>query len=353
MSFEIDLKTSRKGGWVLLSKLGFLVVAVLGGAIGGRLTADSTRAVADTPIVPLSRISNVENVSSSLVSSSNDLTTTAISPARIVDTREGTFAYGGTKAPWGAEETRTVQGSGLASIPSNAVGLVLNITALNATSSDTFITIFPTNEKRPEASTLNPMPNEVSFNAATTLLQNGSFDVYNYSGTLDLIIDVTAYMTDSLSEDVSRLQTGERLFPLKPIAGVTYGLAGDTYSDWRNYSAGDPDGFFGAPVEPGRYSNNAEVVMEVGISPIQWDLKVCFRINSSTDGPIEESEVCADQNTPATAAGVVFLTSPRVHLPSGTLTVHAKVFKGPTISTCTYMNCSASMTYFGFRTFDD
>lgn len=243
MIFEIDLKTSRKGGWVLLSKLGFLVVAVLGGAIGGRLTADSTRAVADTPIVPLSRISNVENVSSSLVSSSNDLTTTAISPARIVDTREGTFAYGGTKVPWGAEETRTVKASGLASIPSSAVGLVLNITALNATSSDTFITIFPTSEKRPEASTLNPMPNEVSFNAATTLLQNGSFDVYNYSGTLDLIIDVTAYMTDRLSEDVSRLQTGERLFPLKPIAGVTYSVDGQNYSDWHNYAYGDPDGF--------------------------------------------------------------------------------------------------------------
>ena len=353
MSFEIDLKTSRNGGWVLLPKLGFLVVAVLGGAIGGRLTADSTRAVADTPIVPLSRISNVENVSSSLVSSSNDLTTTAISPARIVDTREGTFAYGGTKVPWGAEETRTVKASGLASIPSNAVGLVLNITALNATSSDTFITIFPTSEKRPEASTLNPMPNEVSFNAATTLLQNGSFDVYNYSGTLDLIIDVTAYMTDSLSEDVSRLQTGERLFPLKPIAGVTYSVDGQNYSDWHNYAYGDPDGFFGAPVEPGRYSSNAEVVMEVGVNTITRDLKVCFRINSSTDGPIEESEVCADQNTPETAAGIVFLTSPRVLLPSGTLTVHAKVVGGPTIDSCTYMNCSAIMNYFGFRTFDE
>ena len=43
--------------------------------------------------------------------------------------------------------------------------------------------------------------------AATVLLSNGTFDVYNYSGTIDLIIDVTAYLTRNIADDVLELQS--------------------------------------------------------------------------------------------------------------------------------------------------
>jgi len=336
----------------LAKALVIFVLAITGGAVGGKLSHSTSNDYAKEPIVPMADERTQTPSTSGSIAVTGELTTTAISPTRIVDTRIGSFSFGGDKKPWGPGETRTVQTAGLGSIPPDVVGVVLNVTALNSTSPDTFITVFPSDTSRPEASTLNPTPNEIAFNAATTLLTNGTFDVYNYSGSVDLIIDVTAYMTNALSADVSRLQTGERLFPLKGIAGVTFGLSGDIFTDWKNYATADPDGFFGAPVEPGRFSDNAEVVAEVAIVPITTDIEVCFRIHSTSDGPIEESQVCANRSTPVSAAGVVFLTTPRVPLPSGKLTVHAKVIKGPTIAQCTYMNCSASMTYLGFRTFD-
>ena len=335
----------------LLLKVGLVIVAILGALIIGRLSAGLQEVEVVKEQVPVTPLADERVSLNTNVSSSTELTTTAVSPIRIVDTRPGSFSYGGSKVPWAATETRKVQVTGLASIPVDAVGVILNITAVNATSNDSFITVFPSGSLRPEASTLNPKMNETSFNAATTLLADGSFDVYNYSGTIDLIIDVTAYMTNNLSEDVSRLRTGERLFPLKPIAGVSYSVDGDNYKDWRNYAFGDPDGFFGAPVEDGRYSSSAVVVMEVAIQPIIRDIKVCFRINSSTDGPVEESEVCADRNTPQSAEGVIFLTSPRVTLPSGKLTVHAKVTT-PLDTTCNY-TCNAILSYFGFVVFDN
>jgi len=293
-------------------------------------------------------------------SASSDLATTTITPVRILDTREGAAALAGSKVPWGALETRTVEAAGLGTIPEDAVGVVVNVTVLNATAPDTFLTLFPTGTSMPNASTINPQPNEVAFNAATVLLGgDGTFEIYNYSGTVDVIIDVTAYMTRTLADnvdevegDVGRLQTGEFLPSLKSIAGVVYSISSQ---EWENYSQADPDGFFGAPVPDGRYSESALVQMEVAINPItSEDFNVCFRINSSDEGLINESEVCADSSVEETADGVIFLKSPKVALPSGTLSVFAKISGDEVACAGGYMSpCSATMQYFGFRVYDN
>lgn len=184
----------------------FALLALGGGVIGGRMNSpeDTARkSQLDIPIIP---VGNPQTVSSG-GSPTGDLTTTAIAPIRIVDTRPGSFTYGGVKVPWGAEETRSVQAAGVSTIPADAVGIVVNITALNASTNDTFLTVFPTGSQRPVASTLNPVPGEIAFNAATVLLSNGTFDVYNYSGTVDLIIDVTAFLTRNIADDVLELQS--------------------------------------------------------------------------------------------------------------------------------------------------
>jgi hypothetical protein len=184
----------------------FALLALGGGVIGGRMNSSEDIAQNSELEIPIIPAGNPQTVSSG-GSPTGDLTTTAIAPIRIVDTRPGSFTYGGVKVPWGAEETRSVQAAGLSTIPSDAVGIVVNITALNATTKDTFLTVFPTGSQRPAASTLNPVPGEIAFNAATVLLSNGTFDVYNYSGTVDLIIDVTAYLTRNIADDVLELQS--------------------------------------------------------------------------------------------------------------------------------------------------
>lgn len=193
------LKRRTKGGLFALLALG-------GGIIGGRLGRSDEPVRTSEVEIPITPSDNLQNVTSA-GSSTGDLTTTAVAPIRIVDTRPKSFTYGGVKVPWGAQETRSVQAAGLATIPPDAVGVVVNITALNATADDTFLTVFPSGSLRPEASTLNPVPGEIAFNAATVLLNNGAFDIYNYSGTVDVIIDVTAYLTRNIADDVLELQS--------------------------------------------------------------------------------------------------------------------------------------------------
>ena len=193
--------------WKRRTKVAIFALLALGaGVIGGRMNSSEGTAQNSELEIPIIPAGNPQTVSSG-GSPTGDLTTTAISPIRIVDTRPGAFAYGGVKVPWGAEETRSVQAAGLSTIPADAVGIVVNITALNASTNDTFLTVFPTGSQRPAASTLNPVPGEIAFNAATVLLSNGTFDVYNYSGTVDLIIDVTAYLTRNIADDVLELQS--------------------------------------------------------------------------------------------------------------------------------------------------
>jgi len=142
-------------------------------------------------------------------SASSDLATTTITPVRILDTRPGAAAMAGTKTPWGPLEIRTVQAAGLGSIPSDAVGVVVNVTVLNATAPDTFLTLYPTGAGMPNASTINPQPNQVAFNAATVLLGDGTFEIYNYSGTVDVIVDVVAYMTRDLADRVDTVTSAQ------------------------------------------------------------------------------------------------------------------------------------------------
>ena len=182
-----------------------LMVTALFAAVGGfvAVSVGSDAADADpggmTAAVPMMTEAQLR---SGGASASSDLATTTITPVRILDTRPGAAAMAGTKTPWGPLETRTVQAAGLGSIPSDAVGVVVNVPVLNATAPDTFLTLYPTGAGMPNASTINPQPNQVAFNAATLLLGNGTFEIYNYSGTVDVIIDVVAYMTRDLADQV-------------------------------------------------------------------------------------------------------------------------------------------------------
>ena len=143
----------------------------------------------------------------------SDATLVPITPCRLVDTREP------GQAPLNNGEIRTIEAHGTngpiagseCTIPTDAVGLSMNVTALNA-STRTFWTIWPNGEPQPEASSLNPAPGQPPTpNAVTTSLSGaGEFKVFNNNGTVGMLIDVNGYYTTaSLTEIASRLAAVE------------------------------------------------------------------------------------------------------------------------------------------------
>ena len=292
---------------------GFVAVSISGDAVD----ADRGGMTAAVPMMTEAQL----RVGGASVSS--DLATTTITPVRILDTREGAAALAGSKEPWGALETRTVAAAGLGTIPADAVGVVVNVTVLNATASDTFLTLFPTGTSMPNASTINPQPGEVAFNAATVLLggDEGTFEVYNYSGTVDVIIDVTAYMTrtladavdtvetdvDAVEEDVGRLQDGRVFASPFFTAGVEFDSTWTPLSGSSMHDAA----YFGVFLSSDQVTDDSEVFVDVilrsnsqfGADPDRqvrvgdlWGV-VCYRLATVEGGPLEDTEICTDSDT--------------------------------------------------------
>lgn len=131
-----------------------------------------------------------------------DTTFVPITPCRLVDTR--VVSRVGSIPTFGPEQTRTLQAhgtNGQCTLPTQAVALSLNITALDATT-NTFITAWP-NGTRPNSSSLNPQPGVRAFNAVTVKLDAGAFRLFNKAGIIDLIVDVNGYYTKSSLRDIA------------------------------------------------------------------------------------------------------------------------------------------------------
>jgi hypothetical protein len=108
-------------------------------------------------------------------------------PFRLFDTRSGT--------PLGPNSTLAVQvkGKGTPPIPTTAVAVVLNVTEVNG-SAASFLTVYPDALAKPNASNLNFLTATVTPNLVTVALgQNGSVDIYNALGTVNVFADVEGY----------------------------------------------------------------------------------------------------------------------------------------------------------------
>jgi hypothetical protein len=129
----------------------------------------------------------------------SDSTFVPITACRLIDTRPPPQRIG-PFSTWGAKDTKTVQATGANGdrvLPTEAVGLSMNVTALNATM-DGFLTFWP-DGPLPLASSLNPSPGAppIPNAVASSLSPTGSFKVYNENGTVDVIIDINGYYTQS------------------------------------------------------------------------------------------------------------------------------------------------------------
>jgi hypothetical protein len=120
----------------------------------------------------------------------------SIVPCRLIDTRAAS-QIGPRGEPLGPDTTVTfpVRGSnGNCTIPSEAVGIVTNTTAVNPTAAS-YLTVYPAGSERPTASNLNylptspPTPNQVTVG----LSADGALNIYNLAGSIDVIVDIVGY----------------------------------------------------------------------------------------------------------------------------------------------------------------
>ncbi|HEV3351588.1 MAG TPA: S8 family serine peptidase [Acidimicrobiales bacterium] len=115
----------------------------------------------------------------------------ALSPARILDTRDGTGGPGGRLGP---NQSRPVTVAGMGGVPaSGATAVVLNVTAV-APSDGSYLTLYPSDVAQPLASNLNFGPGQNIPNLVVVKVgSDGKVDVYNAQGTVDVIFDVVGW----------------------------------------------------------------------------------------------------------------------------------------------------------------
>lgn len=130
---------------------------------------------------------------------------TTISPCRLLDTRPAPDNVGPRSTPLGPGETFTTQvrgAQGQCSVPTSALGVVLNVTAVSPTAAS-FLTVWPAGAARPSASNLNwvagqaPTPNQVT----AALAADGRLSLFNHAGTVHVVVDVTGYLSDHDHDD--------------------------------------------------------------------------------------------------------------------------------------------------------
>ncbi|MFI9830796.1 hypothetical protein ACIHIX_24260 [Streptomyces sp. NPDC051913] len=118
-----------------------------------------------------------------------------VSPSsKIVDTRSSL----GVTTALGAASTTSFQVTGVGGVPSSGVSAVsLVVKAVNATSSGSYLELWPDGTTKPSpGSTVNFASGSPTSNAAIVAVgSNGMIDVYNSSGSVDLVVDVSGYFT--------------------------------------------------------------------------------------------------------------------------------------------------------------
>lgn len=120
---------------------------------------------------------------------------TALTPARLLDTRDGT-GRGGAVGPIGSGQSIDVSVLGVGGVPTSGVSSVaLNVT-VDAPTASGFFTVWPTGEPRPTASTHNFVPGQTIANSVIAKVgANGRISIYNYTGNADAVADVIGYFS--------------------------------------------------------------------------------------------------------------------------------------------------------------
>lgn len=163
---------------------------------------------------------------------------TPLTPARILDTRDGT-GQGGTVAPIGPEATIDLRVAGQGGVPATGVAaVVINLTATEPTASG-FLTVWPTGGTRPVVSSVNFTAGRTVPNLVTVPLGvGGSVRIFNHAGTTHAVADAVGFYSTSAGPAGARFHplTPSRLFdtrPGLPPSGGAIGAGGEVTLDVR------------------------------------------------------------------------------------------------------------------------
>lgn len=136
---------------------------------------------------------------------------TALTPARILDTRDGT-GRGGATTPLGHAVQFDVQITGRGGVPASGVSaVVLNATVTGPTAGS-FLSVWPAGRPRPVVSNLNYSAGQTVPNLVTVAVgEDGKVSVFNGAGSTHVIFDVLGYYSSSTGS------FGARFVPLDPV----------------------------------------------------------------------------------------------------------------------------------------
>jgi len=122
-----------------------------------------------------------------------------LTPSRILDTRDGT---GGLNRKLGPAQTAVITIAGQGGVPlmtaaQPPVAVVINVTATGPTAVG-FLTLFPDQTSRPNASDLNFKAGQTVPNLVVVAIgANGDVALYNAAGSTDVVLDVVGWYGDS------------------------------------------------------------------------------------------------------------------------------------------------------------
>lgn len=133
-----------------------------------------------------------------------------LTPARIVDTREGFGTRDRPAAPLAGGEILEVHIPGVGGVPENAVvkGVSLNVTVTGATAAG-FLTVFPCDRERPWTSNLNyHVGQEAEANLITTKVAASGNVCFYASSPTHLIVDLQGYFGPATEATTSFVPLG-------------------------------------------------------------------------------------------------------------------------------------------------
>lgn len=144
-----------------------------------------------------------------------------LTPARLLDTRSGLGAPAGPLGPQGQLDLAV---TGVGGVPANGVGaVVLTVTATEPTD-PSYVTVWPTGESRPTASSVNMLPGDTVPNLVIAKVgAGGQVSLFNGFGTTHLVADVMAWIPAGIAYGAL---TPERLLDTRSGVGAPAGPVG-------------------------------------------------------------------------------------------------------------------------------
>ena len=117
----------------------------------------------------------------------------ALTPTRILDTRDGLGRPGTSPVPQGG--VVSLQVTGVAGVPAEGVdAVVVNVTGTQGTEDGNYVTVYPAGAERPTASNLNLDAGQTRPNLVVVKVgAEGRVDLFNFKGNLHLVADVAGY----------------------------------------------------------------------------------------------------------------------------------------------------------------